>query len=113
MKGSGAPGNRRRAAVRSPPCGRQSTPMGLCVTLTFLALLIEALVGYPDRLVGAIGHPVTWMGWLLDRLDGSLNHGSASNARRHMSGGTAIFILVAIFAGLAYVGEGALVLLRL
>src|SRR5258707_9970062 len=113
MKGSGAPGNRRRAAVRSPPCGRQSTPMGLCVTLTFLALLIEALVGYPDRLVGAIGHPVTWMGWLLDRLDGSLNHASASNARRHMSGGAAVFILVAVCAVIAYVAERDLLLLPL
>jgi adenosylcobinamide-phosphate synthase len=86
---------------------------GLSVTLTFLALLIEALVGYPDRLVGAIGHPVTWMGWLLDRLDGSLNHASASNARRHMSGAAAVFILVAVFAAMAYVAERDLLLLPL
>jgi adenosylcobinamide-phosphate synthase len=86
---------------------------GLSVTLTFLALLIEALVGYPDRLVGAIGHPVTWMGWLLDRLDGSLNHASASNARRHMSGAAAVLILVAVFAAIAYVAERDLLLLPL
>jgi adenosylcobinamide-phosphate synthase len=86
---------------------------GLSVTLTFLALLIEALVGYPDRLVGAIGHPATWMGWLLDRLDGSLNHASASNARRHMSGAAAVFILVAVSATIAYVAERDLLLLPL
>jgi adenosylcobinamide-phosphate synthase len=86
---------------------------GLSVTLTFLALLIEALVGYPDRLVGAIGHPVTWMGWLLDRLDGSLNHASASNARRHMSGAAAVFIVVAVSAAIAYVAERDLLLLPL
>jgi adenosylcobinamide-phosphate synthase len=86
---------------------------GLSVTLAFLALLIEALVGYPDRVVGAIGHPVTWMGWLLDRLDGSLNHASASNARRHMSGAAAVFILVAVSAAIAYVAERDLLLLPL
>src|SRR3984957_3362909 len=114
MKGSGASGNRRRAAVRSPPCRSDATPMsGLSVTLTFLALLIEALVGYPDRLFGAIGHPVTWMGWLLDRLDDSLNHASASNARRHMSGAAAVLILVAVSAAIAYVAERDLLVLPL
>src|SRR5271156_1179174 len=106
MKGSGASGNRRRAAVRSPPCRSDATPMsGLSVTLTFLALLIEALVGYPDQLIRAIGHPVTWMGWLLARLDGSLNNPRASNARRHMAGAAAVLILVAVSATIAYVAE--------
>jgi adenosylcobinamide-phosphate synthase len=86
---------------------------GLSVTLTFLALLIEALVGYPDRLVGAIGHPVTWMGWLLARLDGSLNHASASNARRHMAGAAAVLILVGVSATIAYVAQRDLLLLPL
>jgi adenosylcobinamide-phosphate synthase len=78
---------------------------GLSVTLTFLALLIEALVGYPDRLVGAIGHPVTWMGWLLARLDGSLNNPRASNGRRHMAGAAAVLILAGVSALIAYVAE--------
>jgi adenosylcobinamide-phosphate synthase len=86
---------------------------GLSVTLTFLALLIEALVGYPDQLVGAIGHPVTWMGWLLARLDGSLNHASASNARRHMAGAAAVLILVGVSATIAYVAQRDLLLLPL
>jgi adenosylcobinamide-phosphate synthase len=86
---------------------------GLSVTLTFLALLIEALVGYPDRLFGAIGHPVTWMGWLLDRLDDSLNHARASKARRHMSGAAAVLILVAVSAAIAYVAERDLLVLPL
>src|ERR1700688_3052760 len=112
MKGSGAPGNRRRAAVRSPPCGRQATPMsGLWVPLAFLALLIEALVGYPDRLVGAIGHPVTWMGRLIDWLDASLNHEGASDASRHVAGAVALAILVAVSTAVAYVVERGLLLL--
>jgi adenosylcobinamide-phosphate synthase len=84
---------------------------GLCVTLTFLALLIEALVGYPDRLVGAIGHPVTWMGRLIGWLDGRLNHQSASNASRRLAGVAALVILVAVSAAIAYVVEHGLLLL--
>src|SRR4051794_4516632 len=114
MKGSSAPGNRRRAAVRSPPCGRQATAMSeISFTLTFLALLIEALVGYPDRLVGAIGHPVTWMGRLLAQLDGSLNHASATNARRHMAGAAAVLILVGVSAAIGHVVEHWLLALPL
>ena len=78
---------------------------GFSVTLTFLALLIEALVGYPDQLVGAIGHPVTWMGWLLARLDGSLNNPKASNGRRRMAGAAAVLILAGVSALIAYVAE--------
>jgi adenosylcobinamide-phosphate synthase len=84
---------------------------GLSVTLTFLALLIEALVGYPDRLFGAIGHPVTWMGRLLRRLDGSLNHPSATDFRRHMAGAAAVFILVGVSATISYVVQRDLLLL--
>jgi adenosylcobinamide-phosphate synthase len=86
---------------------------GLFVTLTFLALLIEALVGYPDRLVGAIGHPVTWMGRLLGALEFSLNNPTASNARRHMAGAVAVFILVAVSAMIAHVAQRDLLLLPL
>ena len=85
--------------------------MGLCVTLTFLALLIEALVGYPDRLAGAIGHPVTWMGRLIDWLDASLNHEGGSDASRHVAGAVALVILVAVSTAVAYVVERGLLLL--
>jgi adenosylcobinamide-phosphate synthase len=86
---------------------------GLWVTLTFLALLIEAVVGYPDRLVGAIGHPVTWMGRLIGWLDASLNHAEASNASRRADGAVALAILVAVSAAVAYVVEHGLLLVPL
>jgi adenosylcobinamide-phosphate synthase len=41
--------------------------------LALVALLVEAIVGYPDRLVRAIGHPVMWMGKLIALLDRALN----------------------------------------
>jgi adenosylcobinamide-phosphate synthase len=86
---------------------------GLWVTLAFLALLIEALVGYPDRLVGAIGHPVTWMGRLIDWLDASLNHEGTSDASRNVAGAVALAILVAASTAVAYVAERSLLLLPL
>ena len=41
----------------------------MTIALAFLALLIEAILGYPDWLVHTIGHPVTWMGRLIGLLD--------------------------------------------
>ena len=41
--------------------------------VTALALLIEAVVGYPDWLYRAIGHPVGWMGRLIAALDRGWN----------------------------------------
>ena len=55
------------------------------VTLAFLALLIEAMVGYPYWLVLAIGHPVIWMGQLIGLLDDTLNHESMSRASRRQA----------------------------
>jgi adenosylcobinamide-phosphate synthase len=48
--------------------------------LALVALLIEAIVGYPDRLLRAIGHPVIWMGGLIARLDRALNRPGPSCA---------------------------------
>jgi adenosylcobinamide-phosphate synthase len=45
----------------------------MSVALAFFALIIELMVGYPDRLVRAIGHPVIWMGKLIALLDQMLN----------------------------------------
>jgi adenosylcobinamide-phosphate synthase len=71
------------------------------VAFTVLALLIEAMVGYPDRLVHAIGHPVTWMGRLIAMLDHSLNHDGASFASRRAAGIVALVIVVAVTAAIA------------
>lgn len=43
-------------------------------------MLIEAVVGYPDRLVRAIGHPVIWIGRLISVLESWLNRAAHANA---------------------------------
>ena len=78
------------------------------VTLTFLALLIEALVGYPDRLVGAIGHPVTWIGALIARLDAGLNRADWEAPARRIAGVVSLAIIVAVAASAGLVVERAL-----
>jgi adenosylcobinamide-phosphate synthase len=85
----------------------------ISVTLTFLAVLIEALVGYPDRLVDAIGHPVTWIGALIARLDAGLNRTDASPPVRRFAGIVSLAIVVAIAALGAAVVERALLILPL
>jgi adenosylcobinamide-phosphate synthase len=78
------------------------------VTLAFIALLIEALVGYPDWLVQSIGHPVTWMGRLISSLDGTLNHEPMSLASRRAAGIASLFVLIGVVGCAAYVLERGL-----
>lgn len=62
-----------------------------------LALLIERLLGYPQRLVRHIGHPVIWMGGLIALLDRGLNTG----ARRRGRGIFALVLLLLATAAIA------------
>jgi adenosylcobinamide-phosphate synthase len=72
----------------------------MAAALTLLALLIELMLGYPDWLVRAIGHPVTWMGRLIVTLDRSLNDARHSDHRRRAAGVAALVMLV-VATGLA------------
>src|SRR5262249_52762281 len=86
-----------------PPCtsGSASVREFMAATLAFLALLIEAVLGYPDWLLRAIGHPVTWMGQLIDILDRTLNRVSMPDRERRAAGIMAILVLVVLAAGAA------------
>jgi adenosylcobinamide-phosphate synthase len=74
-------------------------------TLAFLALLIELMLGYPDWLVRSIGHPVTWMGRLIEALDHKLNHEQDSPVRRRAAGAIAVVALIAVAGLVAYALE--------
>jgi adenosylcobinamide-phosphate synthase len=71
--------------------------------LALLAMLIELVVGYPQRLVDAVGHPVTWMGVLIRTLDRSLNHDSAAPDRRRAAGIVAVLCLLVIVGTITFV----------
>ena len=64
--------------------------------LLLLALVAEAAFGYPQVLYAAIGHPVTWIGALIGRLDRGLNREDASFASRKAAGVAALVLLLAV-----------------
>ena len=63
------------------------------------------MLGYPDWLVRSIGHPVTWMGRLIEALDHKLNHEEDSPTRRRAAGAIAIVALIAVAGLVAYALE--------
>jgi adenosylcobinamide-phosphate synthase len=71
--------------------------------VTLAALTIEAVAGYPEALYRRVGHPVTWLGWLIDGLDASLNREADSFSMRRARGVLALILIaaVALIAGAA------------
>jgi adenosylcobinamide-phosphate synthase len=63
--------------------------------LALLALSIEAAFGYPHALLRRIGHPVVWMGALIDLLDRRLNKERDDVVQRRRKGTIALTILLA------------------
>ncbi|HEY4747307.1 MAG TPA: adenosylcobinamide-phosphate synthase CbiB, partial [Steroidobacteraceae bacterium] len=74
----------------------------MVVWLALLALLIELMVGYPDRLARAIGHPVSWIGRLIGALDMAWNRASAADRTRRIMGVLTVLLVVAVAAGVAF-----------
>ena len=64
-------------------------------------LLLEGFLGYPQALFRAIGHPVTWIGGLIARLDRSLNRQDWSFFVRRIMGVLALIILLGVTGGIA------------
>jgi adenosylcobinamide-phosphate synthase len=75
------------------------------IELTALALLAEAAIGYPAFIYRAIGHPVTWMGALLARLERRLNRETDGYARRRLAGVATLLVLLSVTATVALVFE--------
>lgn len=71
--------------------------------LALAALLFEVLVGFPDPLFRRIGHPVTWMGRLIDLLDRTLNREELDAHRRRLNGviAAAVNVLISLAAASA------------
>jgi adenosylcobinamide-phosphate synthase len=82
--------------------------LALRLLLAILAMLIELVLGYPQWLIRAIGHPVTWMGALIGMLDRALNTETATPSRRRGAGIVAVLILVGVVGSIAFVIEHVL-----
>jgi adenosylcobinamide-phosphate synthase len=80
----------------------------MSVALALVAMLIELALGYPDRLLRALGHPATWIGWLIDWLEHLLNRKNAGPRTRRMAGIAAVLLLLGIVGTAAFVLERGL-----
>ena len=67
-----------------------------------VAMVLDALLGWPDRLFARIGHPVTWLGHLIDELDARWNRDQDFALVRRTAGAAAALIVIAAASGLAW-----------
>jgi adenosylcobinamide-phosphate synthase len=72
--------------------------------VALLAMLIELGIGYPQRLVSVVGHPVTWIGALIGWLDRLLNRGTAIPLRR-AAGILAVVVVLAVVGAIAWLAQ--------
>ena len=70
--------------------------------LALAALVLEAAIGYPQALYRVIGHPVTWIGWLIAALERWLNREKWSGNIRRMTGILTLMVLLAVVGGVSY-----------
>lgn len=66
------------------------------LTIAFVALVLERLVGYPKWLQWILGHPVIWMGRFLAYLDHAINVVPARRITARTLGLVALFCLIGV-----------------
>ncbi|MFP7672725.1 adenosylcobinamide-phosphate synthase CbiB [Marivita sp. S0852] len=64
-----------------------------------IAVALDLVIGWPAWLYARIGHPVTWIGALIHRLDCQLNCDSDSFKRRKQAGVLAAMLCIGTVAG--------------
>jgi adenosylcobinamide-phosphate synthase len=88
----------------------------MSAALALVAMMIELCLGYPQPLLRAIGHPVTWIGALIASLDRTLNPpsypppqaGDGRDRARRLLGVIAVLIVLSIVGSIAFMIERAL-----
>ncbi len=68
-----------------------------------VAMAMDALVGWPAGLFARIGHPVTWLGALINVLDARCNRNADAPALRRTAGIAAALLVIALAAGFGWV----------
>jgi len=67
-----------------------------------VAMAIDALIGWPSALFARIGHPVTWLGALINVLDARWNRAADSPALRRAAGIVAALTVIVFASGLGW-----------
>jgi adenosylcobinamide-phosphate synthase len=65
------------------------------------ALVADAFFGWPDAVTRRIGHPVVWIGALIDRLEQALNKSTLPEERRRSNGIISLATLLVVTGGIA------------
>lgn len=73
-----------------------------------VALAIDAVLGWPERLFRLVGHPVTWLGRLIDFLDVVCNRDPDPLQLRRVAGMAAALIVIALAVALAWMVQAQL-----
>ena len=68
----------------------------MSVELALIAVALEAIVGYPDAVYRAIGHPVTWIGRLIAWCDRTWNSPDQSYEERRLWGVATLALLIMV-----------------
>src|SRR5260370_4186538 len=74
------------------------------LAIALFAMLIELCIGYPERLVRVIGHPVTWIGALIGSLDRLFNR-DMTPALRRLAGTLAVAIALGVVGAITFVAQ--------
>ena len=70
------------------------------------ALAIDAALGWPAPLFNRIGHPVTWIGWLISWLDNHTNRGNP--ALRRLAGVGTALLAIGLSAAIGWTAQALL-----
>lgn len=70
--------------------------------VVLIALAIDAVIGDPDAIWRRWPHPVTWIGWLIGRLDTALNHDSDTFSQRKFMGCIALLLIILVCGAVAF-----------
>lgn len=73
-----------------------------------IAIALDLGLGWPDRLYRRIGHPVTWMGAAIRKLEALWNKPTVSFATRKFRGGVVAVLVTVGSAALAFLAQAAL-----
>lgn len=83
----------------------------LFAELALLTLVLESVLGYPDKLNKRIPHPVIWFGRLITYFDNKLNISTDSDRAHRRKGLISLLVFVAIAFTIGLVIQGFLSLL--
>ncbi len=73
-----------------------------------VAMAVDAVIGWPSWLFARIGHPVTWLGRLINVLDAGCNRESDAPSLRRAAGVLAALFVIALSAALGWLLQAVL-----